>query len=176
MAARPLDMGFNHLQKTPAYMTIKDRYLQMHYTLRHACVQACKHGCHSCSRKGKSDVIYSSACVSVTGDTWRCVNSSQSGPVGCFKVPLERKIEYNQIDYKVRHTCKPLQDICNQIIVKDFKEGSVKMWRIPGVGNNTSASPSEAVLLSWNHEAILICLCTAAAFECQENHPASNIY
>lgn len=48
--------AFNHLQKTPAYMTTKDCYLQMCYSLRHACLQACKHRYHSCSRKGERDV------------------------------------------------------------------------------------------------------------------------
>lgn len=64
-AAVPLAMGFNHLQKTPTYLTTKDHHLEL-CALRHNCVLPCKHGCHGSSQKGLSDLTQSSVCILVT--------------------------------------------------------------------------------------------------------------
>lgn len=83
--------GFQPLAENTSLYDNRRHHLQL-WVLRHTRVPAGKHGCHSCSRNGRSNVIESSVCICVTGGTRRYVNSCQSGPVGGFGVPPGRNI------------------------------------------------------------------------------------
>lgn len=111
--------GLQSLAENTSLSDNQRHHLQL-WVLRHTRVPAGKHGCHS-SRKGRSNVIENSVCICVTGDTWRCINSHQSGTVGSFGVPPGRTI--TKTEHYARHTCRALQAIFNQMTVKDFKGG-----------------------------------------------------
>lgn len=111
-------MGFNHLQKIPAYLTTKDTT----YKCEYSGTLVCRLVSVDVTAQGRAGVMSSrTVCAYVLLETWKCVNSHHSGTVGSFGVSPERTI--TKTEHYARHTCRALQAIFNQTTVKDFKGG-----------------------------------------------------